>query len=173
MQRLETLLANRGTAMAVALEDRGATICETTTTRFAALFETLLLDLTRPDVTSFQRLAFEETPRRLHRLLQVALRFQTIAVIEREYRWSWGILPRYGITLRHMQSMVRSYFEAARAILVLDQLDRHFLDVFERAVLDAVERSAPLEALRVYQPNKLNGNGYNGNGHHGNGRSHH
>jgi hypothetical protein len=127
------------------------------------------LDLPRPDAPAFQRLAFEETPRRLHRLLQVALRFQTIAVIEREYRWSWGILPRYGITLRHLLIMVHAYFEAARAALALDQLDRHYFELFERSVLEAIERSAPLDALRKHQPYHTNGS----NGHRTNGYSRH
>lgn len=169
MHGLEPWFASRGFSLAVALEEHGNSICETTTAHFAAQFETLMLDLPRPDAPAFQRLAFEETPRRLHRLLQVALRFQTITVIEREYRWSWGILPRYGITLRHMLAMVRAYFESARAALALDSLDRHHFELFERSVLEAVERSAPLETLRLHQPYRTNGS----NGHRANGFSRH
>lgn len=152
MQGFDLWLSTRGAAVATALEERRDHVCESASARFAQQFEMLLLDLPRPDAAAFQRLAFRETPLRLHRLLQVVLRFQTLAVVEREYRWSWGILPRYGITLSHMLEMVRAYFSAARALAPLDQADMQFVEHFERQVLVAVERAAPVEAMRQHQP---------------------
>jgi len=38
--------------------------------------------------------------------VQTALQFQTLAVVEREYRWGWGILQRYGVERQHLLALV-------------------------------------------------------------------
>jgi hypothetical protein len=170
MYGFQSWLASRGQAVALALDERSERICDHAAARFAEQYPTLMLDLPRPDAEMFQQLAFRETPRRLHRLLQVALRFQTLAVIEREYRWSWGILPRFGITLAHMHALARTYFESARVLVMFDQTDRPYFELLEMNVLQLIERSAPVDQLRVHLPQQR----YYANGHangHSNGHS--
>lgn len=162
MISFETWLDSRGPVVALALEDRRERICEFVSSHFAEQFSKLMFDQSRPDAESFQQNAFYETPRRFHRLLQVALRLQVITVIEREYRWSWSILPRFGVNQRHMAALVQLYFEAVRSFASIDGPDRAYIDELEAVVLQNIERSVPVEYLSIHQPQWLG---------HANGRS--
>jgi hypothetical protein len=165
MLTFDSWLDSRGPVLALALEDRRERICDFVSSHFAEQFSTLMLDTNRPDAASFQQNAFYESPRRFHRLLQVALRLQAIMVIEREYRWSWGILPRFGVTQRHMVALVRLYFEAARKFISLDGVDRSYVDELEETVLQTIARSAPVEYLRIHQPQHPGYTNGHANGH--------
>jgi hypothetical protein len=155
MPAFDAWLATRGPAIATALDAHHDLVCETIAARFADQFAGLCYDASRPDAESFQRQTFRETPRRFHRLVQVALRLQSLAVIEREYRWSWGILPRFGVTSRHMHALVRWYFEAVRALASVLPADRPFLDQFETQILVMIDRAATVEQMRAHQPPRV------------------
>lgn len=152
MSTLDHWLAARGPSIAGALEERREQICESVSVRFADAFRSLCYDDSRPDADSFQRLTFHETPRRFHRLLQVVLRLQAPSVVEREYRWSAGILPRFGVTDRHMLALVRWYFEAARVAIAIDSSDRQHLNLLEVQVVQMIERSISVESLPQLHP---------------------
>lgn len=113
MLKLEAWLAKRGPSIAEALEHQRELICDGVSNQLATNFPTLCYDPTRYDAIAFQQLTFRETPRRFHRLVQVLLRLQSLEVIEREYRWGWPIVRRYGVERHHLLAQVRWYFDAA------------------------------------------------------------
>ena len=94
MLKFEAWLAGRGPSIAEALEKQREQICESVSNQLATNFPKLCYDPTRYDAVAFQELTYHETPRRFHRLLQVLLRLQSLAVIEREYRWGWPVVQR-------------------------------------------------------------------------------
>jgi hypothetical protein len=161
MLAFEPWLASRGPVVAATIEERRQPICEAVSDHLAAQFESLCFDPDRPDAETFQRRMFRETPIRLHRLLQVALRLRSLSVIEREYRWTWGILPRFGVTARHMHALVRSYFSAARSLSTILAADRPYFDQLETNLLVIIDRAATVEQMRSHQPSRsLQTNGH-------------
>ena len=114
MTTLEAWLELHGAQIASVLDDQRDYLCDMVTNRLTTAFPSLCFDPTRPDAVTFQQQVFRETPRRFHRLMQVVLRFQTTLVIEREYRWGWSIMPRFGVARHHMISHARWYFDTIR-----------------------------------------------------------
>jgi hypothetical protein len=142
MLTLEEWLAQRGAGLATALDNHRELICGTVSTRLATSFPTLCYDASRADAQAFQQHTYHETPRRFHRLLQVMLHFQAIEVIEREYRWGWPVLQRYGVERYHLLAQVRFYFEAARAHLRIGEADRTQLEELEAMILQIISQVA-------------------------------
>lgn len=138
MQGLTEWLGRRGSALAAALDHQREPICELVSIRLAKTYPSLCYDATRIDAESFQKLTFHEAPRRFHRVLQTLLRLAAIELIEREYRWGWGILPRYGVTAEHMLNQVRWYFASARSFVDLDAEDQEQFEALERAILQII-----------------------------------
>jgi len=144
---LDAWLARRGNVVAATLDSSHESICDRVSARLAAQFPTLCYDAGRPDAYAFQQHTFHETPRRFHRLLQVLLQFQALEVIEREYRWGWPILQRYGVDQRHLLAQVQFYFEAVRDVAPLDGDDQEPLAELEAAILQVVEQVTRLSRL--------------------------
>src|SRR3954469_10737766 len=131
MLTLDTWLATRGPGFATVLESRREQICDMVAARLASAFPTLCYDPHRPDALEFQRITFYQTPRRFHRLIQVVLLLQSLEVIEREYRWGWPLLQRFGVTQQHMLSQARWYFEVSYALTTPDPIDMPYLEALE------------------------------------------
>ena len=160
MSTLEQWLAQRGSGMALALDNYREPICGTVSTRLATSYPTLCYDSSRADALAFQQHTYHETPRRFHRLLQVLLHFQSIEVIEREYRWGWPVLQRHGVKSHHLLAQVQFYFEAAHSHLIFEDLDRTQLDELETAILQIITQV-------THTPTAAQANGHlNGNGFH-------
>jgi hypothetical protein len=140
MVTLDTWLATHGPMLALALEARRDIICETVSGRLAAAYPALCYDPKRFDAETFQQITFDKSPGRFHKVLVAALRFNSLAMIEREYQWSWKVLPRYGVTAQHLLAQVRWYFEIARVHVATQLGDIGPLHQIEAAVLSAVER---------------------------------
>ena len=143
----ENWLRARGPELADQLARERNAICRAVSVRLGRTFPELCDDPTRPDRESFRRTALERSPERLHTLLQTALRLQSLSVIEQEYRWLWGVLPRYGITATHMLAMAGWYFSMARERLALDPGDLAGLNELKRAVLRAIRAVANSSCL--------------------------
>lgn len=138
MVPLDEWLAIRGEQYAAVLEERRDQVCRAVTERLAATFPSLCYDPLRPDALAFQQLAYDRTPRRFHRLIQVVLRLQSVVVIEREYRWGWPILQRHNVGQMHLLAHVRWYFEAARRFAPPERADRRPLALLEAATVRIV-----------------------------------
>ena len=95
---LEQWLFNSGPAYAERLEAQADPLCRSVTTLMMTAYPDLCYLPNRPDAATFQQRTFTETPKRFHRLMQVVLRFQTLMVIDREYRWGWPIMQRFGVS---------------------------------------------------------------------------
>lgn len=153
MQTFEQWSATRGQAVAEALDIQREVICQRVSTRMARAFPKLCYAPSRQNARAFQQTSFYETPRRFHRLVQLVLLCGNTACVEREYRWGWNILKRYGVDRRHMQAQVRWYFENAFDILALSPDDQaQLLCLCEEVirVIDQVTRSgAPTGYERV------------------------
>jgi hypothetical protein len=139
MRAIEGWLNSSGNRVAAELEDRGEQICKLVTDQLVRTYTNLCRDPERIDNQEMQRHAYVESPRRIHRLVQVVLRLRTVEVIERECAWSLTVLPRYGVTRQHMQAMVHWYFEAARTLTNIDSADRRSLDMIEHIFINALE----------------------------------
>ena len=83
-----------------------------------------------------------------HRLVQVLLCLQSLEVIEREYRWGWPVVQRYGVERHHMLAQARWYFDAARVYVTLPHEDRAQMNELAMAILRIIEEvtSDPLPA---------------------------
>jgi hypothetical protein len=165
MLTLDTWLATRGPGFATLVESRREPICDLVAARLASAFPSLCYDPQRPDALEFQRLTYHQTPRRFHRLIQVVLLLQTPEVIDREYRWGWPILQRYGVGRQHVLSQVRWYFEATRTLTTPDPLDAPYLEALEDKALQIIDQIIT-KTLPGYPAGDVT---TNGNGHH-NGR---
>jgi hypothetical protein len=165
MLTLDAWLATRGPGFAGVLESQREQICDVVAARLASAFPTLCYDAHRPDALEFQRLTFHQTPRRFHRLMQVVLLLQSLQVIEREYRWGWPILQRYGVGRQHLLSQVRWYFEGMHALTAPDPIDAPYLEALEAKVLQMIEQIT-IVALPAFAPSDsiVRSNGHH-NGH--------
>ena len=165
MMTFETWLEQTGPQIAHLIDDRREPICDAVTNRLTTAFPSLCFDSSRPDAVEFQQHTFKETPRRFHRLIQVVLRFQTTLVIEREYRWGWAIMPRYGVARHHMISHARWYFDTVRLTGLLGRDDLAQLDQLAARVLqiiDQITAAAPPTLQRPEPPVISNGHRANG-----------
>ncbi len=140
MLTLDTWLATRGPGFAMVLEAQREPLCDMVAARMSSTFPTLCYDTRRPDALEFQQLTFRQTPRRFHRLIQVVLLLQTLEVIEREYRWGWPILQRYGVARQHLLSQVRWYFEVSHALTMPDPIDAPYLEMLEDKVIQIIDQ---------------------------------
>ncbi|GAB4198035.1 MAG: hypothetical protein OHK0022_16800 [Roseiflexaceae bacterium] len=147
MASVETWLMASGPPLARLIDAQREPICQTVALRLEQAFPTLCYSQQRPDAATFQHSAFVRSPERLHTTLQVALRFRTLAVIDREYRWFWNLGPRFGVAPEHFLSMHRWYFEAVRQFVVQSPNDRAGLDAFEDTLLQMANHIASLPPL--------------------------
>lgn len=161
MLTLDTWLATRGPGFASVVESRREPICDMVAARLASAFPSLCYDPQRPDAFEFQKLTFHQTPRRFHRLIQVVLLLQTPEVIDREYRWGWPILQRYGVGRQHVLSQARWYFEATRTLTTPDPLDTLYLNALEEKALGMIDQITTM-AVPGYPTGDEH---HNGNGH--------
>lgn len=151
MQSLEAWLSTRGSVLAQALDAQRSAICEEVSRRLASEFPDLCPDLPSDDPELSQQIMFQQTPQRFHVILLAALRFHTLAVIEREYCWLWGIVQRFGVRRLHLLQQVRWYFEAAQALVSLSREDRVWLTHLETAIEHMILTiPAPSAAPRSY-----------------------
>ena len=134
MQSLEAWLSTRGSVLAQALDAQRNAICEDVSRKLAAEYPDLCPNLPSDDPELSQQIMFQQTPQRFHVILLAALRFHTLAVIEREYRWLWVIVQRFGVRRMHLLQQVRWYFEAAQAYTSLSREDRAWLTQLELAI---------------------------------------
>ncbi len=139
MSALEGWLNSNGNRVAAELEERGEQVCKLVTDQLSRTYTNLCHDPERLDNHEIQRMAYIESPRRVHRLVQVALRLRAVEVIERECAWSIAILPRYGVTRQHLHATVHWYFEAARTLTNIDSADRRALDIIEQIFVSSFE----------------------------------
>jgi hypothetical protein len=151
MLTFDSWLATRGPGFAMVLESQREKICDSVASRLASAFPTLCYDPNRPDALEFQQLTYSQTPRRFHRLIQVVLLLQSLEVIEREYRWGWPILQRYGVGRQHLLSQVHWYFEGSHALAAPDPVDVPYLEALEGKVLQMIEQITVV-ALPAYAP---------------------
>ncbi len=134
MQSLETWLGARGHILAQTLDLRRDAICEQVTRKLATSYPDLCPNLPAEDPEISQQIMFQQTPQRFHTMLLAALRFGTLAIIEREYRWLWGIVQRFGVERLHLLQQVRWYFEAVDTLVQLSLEDRAWLHALESAI---------------------------------------
>lgn len=150
MDLLDTWLVSRGNTIADLLDDHRELICAAVSERFVKLYGDLCYDETRPDALPFQLQAFRESPRRLHRALQLTLRTQLFSPLANEFRWVNGILPRYGVGGEHLHALIHWYFVSARAALNLTPGDRSGMAILETAVsqlLDVNNERQPMAQM--------------------------
>jgi hypothetical protein len=152
MATLEAWLEANGGRVAALLEDQRDLICDLVSNRLSTAFPSLCYDPARPDAVAFQRLTFIETPRRFHRLMQVVLRFQTLMVIDREYRWGWPIMQRFGVSRHHILSHVRWYFDVVRTSSTLDTADLPYIEQLSSRVQQIVSLATATLPQAVAQP---------------------
>lgn len=152
MTAFNAWLATRGPEIAKSLDSQRDQICGIVSTRLATVFPTLCYDTSRPDAAYFQQHTFVEVPRRFQRVLQAVLMFQSLAVMEQEYRWGWSILPSYGVTRQHMLTQVRWYFDALRISLPLDAADSLHLSTLEGSILEIIDRITMVDLVEYRQP---------------------
>ncbi|HEX9441464.1 MAG TPA: hypothetical protein VF909_17390 [Roseiflexaceae bacterium] len=139
-ETLKLWLKAHGPQLADRLEAQREPICDVVAARLETVFPSLGCDLLRAGTATFTQNVYQASAYGFHRLLQVALRFQTMSVIEGEYRWAWGILPRYGVTQNHLRAQMRWYFKAARIAVALDAADQTFVDALEVLIADVIAR---------------------------------
>ncbi len=161
MTTLEAWLEQHGAQVASVLDDRRDYLCDMVTNRLTTAFPSLCFDPSRPDAVTFQQLVFRETPRRFHRLMQVVLRFQTTLVIEREYRWGWSIMPRFGVARHHMISHARWYFDTIRNAGMVSRDDMSHLDLLSTRVIQIIDQITAVPPPVLKRPGGLPAN----NGH--------
>lgn len=128
MDELDRWMAQHGRDVAQALDRHRDAICVAVAAELRARFPRLCLDALRPDAAAFQELAYSETPRRFHRLIQAALLFRSRAIIVREYAWGMGTLYSYGVRPHHMLTQVRLYQTVAREQVALPPAAAHSFD---------------------------------------------
>lgn len=162
MLPFETWLVERGNLVATDINGHYDQICERVSLRMAAAFPNLCFDPVRADAAAFQKQVFRETPRRLHRLIQVVLLCQSIAVVEREYRWGWRILSRYNVERRHMTAHVRWYFEELFTSVALDHDDQlRLIELRDHIIrmIDSTTVTTQQYADQARRRQVINGNG--------------
>ena len=158
MGALEEWLAQRGPAIAQALDAEREPICAAVSSHLAMAFPTLCYDSTRPDALAFQQRTFRETPRRFHRVLQVVLLLQTLEVITHEYRWGWPVIARYGVERHQVIMQVRWYFEAARTYAALQPTDAAPMSELAATILQIINQiTADPTATPAGDPIRRNG----------------
>lgn len=144
LERLGTMapqdqwVLTNGSSLAAALEAHRETICTTLSTRLGASFPSLCYDLSRFDGRAFQKMALRRSPERLHKLVQSTLRTGNLALIEREYRWVWTAVQRFGVNHLPLIVQVHWYFEVARTAPQLTDDDRTVLSMLEQETLSIV-----------------------------------
>ncbi|MFM2309589.1 MAG: hypothetical protein RLY87_1711 [Chloroflexota bacterium] len=143
MRALEGWLNSSGNRVAAELEERGEQICKLVTEQLKTTYKSICVDPTNPANEDMVLQAYTESPRRMHRIVQVALRLRAVEVIERECIWTLQTLPRYGVVRQNMHAMVRWYFEAARTLSNIDSADRRSLDIIEGLFLSALSGPIP------------------------------
>lgn len=139
MRALEGWLNSSGNRVAAELEERGEQICKLVSEQMMRSFASVCDAPDRVDNEAMKKNAFVDSPKRVHRLTQTALRLRAVEIIERECRWSLDVLPRYGVTRQHMHAMVHWYFEAARTLTNIDSADRRSLDIIEQLYMTGLE----------------------------------
>lgn len=142
MRAIDDWLIESGNRVAAELERRSDQICKTVSVQLERTYPQLCLDSSRADAAQFQVQVYQESPRRMHRVLQTALRLRAVEIIERECKWMMSMAPKYGVTSHHMYAMARWYFEAARTLATIDSADRRALDRIEQLFLSAFEYKA-------------------------------
>lgn len=77
---------------------------------------------------------------RLCQLMRAVLLFRQPVLADKEFEWSVGVLPRYGVHFEHQNAMVRWFFEEVRALELTppehelaDELEQHLLAVVASA----------------------------------------
>jgi hypothetical protein len=153
MTALEAWLELHGAQVAGVLDQHREGLCDMVTNRLATAFPSLCFDASRPDAVAFQQHVFKETPRRFHRLIQVVLRFQTMMVIEREYRWGWAIMPRFGVARHHMINHARWYFDTVRGSSLVTRDDMSHLDLLSTNIVHIIEQITAVPPPSVKRPN--------------------
>ncbi|GEM_PF-581630 len=164
MLPFETWLAERGSPVAIAINAQYDSICERVALRMATAFPNLCFDPLRMDAASFQKQVFRETPRRLHRLIQVVLLCQSTAVIEREYRWGWKILSRFNVERRHMTAHARWYFEEVLlSVPLIDEDQVQLTELRDHVIrmIDSTTVTTQQFADQARRRQMINGNGFN------------
>ena len=136
---LAAWMASSASHCAAALESQRDAICELVSDQIRFRYPTLCYDPTRLDPVEFQQTMFRETPQRIHDLMQVVLGLQSLGSVTEEYRWSWGLLPRYGITRDHLLSFMHMYFAAVMEKVELSNSDRIGLGLLEQAIIERIE----------------------------------
>lgn len=140
MSDLKEWLNQRGPAVAQVLATEADNVCAVVSARLERAFPELCDDPERPDREAFRRTTIERSPQRLHALVRLALMARTLAVIEREYHWLWGVVRRYEVEQRHLLGMAGWYFNAARDLPAL-AADRHGLMALKRAVIRVIRET--------------------------------
>lgn len=150
-QSFKVLLSTYGKPLAVALDAQRDPICEDVTARMRAAFPALCYDPLRADAEIFQETMYHETPRRFHRVLQTMLRLRSISVLERQYRWAWGIVQRYGVEGHHLVAQARWYFDAAHNYVPDTTPGYAHLNEFELIVRSIVEQVVESTNYKLWQ----------------------
>jgi hypothetical protein len=148
----EEWLAQRGTVIADLLDAHVDGICDATSAQILRAFPSLCYDPHRFDAVAFQRSAIRQTPHRLHKLVRFVLVFQSMAVVEQEYRWACGVMPRYGVNRTHMLATAGWYFNAARAQVPFGARDKVFFNGMKQMFLQTITHVAadlPTERSRA------------------------
>ncbi|MCE2850321.1 MAG: hypothetical protein LW717_03855 [Chloroflexaceae bacterium] len=139
MRAIDDWLIEHGNRVASELDRRADQICLSVSVQLERTYPGLCLDGDRADAVQFQKQMFEASPRRMHRLLQTALRLRAVEIIQRECKWMLDLAPQYGVTSHHMYAMARWYFEAARTLATIDSADRRALDMIEQLFLQTFD----------------------------------
>ncbi len=124
--------------MAALLDSKRDAICAQASGLIKSRFPALCYDPTRPDAIEFQQSMFHGTPQRIHDLMQVVLQLHTLGSINDEYSWSWGLLPRYGVTGDHLLAFMRMYFDIVKHEVAMAPEDLDGLNLLEKTVIDRI-----------------------------------
>ena len=68
------------------------------------------------------------------------LQLQSLEVIEREYRWGWPVVRRYGVERHHLLAQVRWYFDAIHIHATLQPDDGPHMNDLAKVILRIIEQ---------------------------------
>lgn len=122
--------------LAARLRDNQEIVCQRTAARLLTAF---------PDMPQLLKLEGGISPEervrkmavdRFRELVRAALIFETFELMDQEFAWASGVLPRYGVVYEHQAAMIRYFFDELRRLGLepgeLDvayELEHHALEV--------------------------------------------
>jgi hypothetical protein len=110
---IDTVAAGR---LAARLKKERDGLCRRLTPRLLAAFPEIARMLKLEGDVSIEERLNEAACERFCGLVQAICVFESLSVVDQEFRWAIGVLPRNGVSYDHQMSMVRWFFEELRRL---------------------------------------------------------